>query len=82
VVFGIQAGKLEHREGTKWGNPYLKVLMSQLERPIAEKIGSSHLASTKAQTELLKVKKEIAELKKTLAALQSRKAEIEQSVGR
>jgi hypothetical protein len=44
----------------------LRILRSQLERYIAEKLGSSHLASTKTQTELRKVKKEIAELKKKL----------------
>jgi hypothetical protein len=30
-VEGIRAGKLEHREGAIWGNPYLRVLRSQLE---------------------------------------------------
>ena len=32
IVKGIRAGKLEYREGTIWGNPYLRVLRSQLER--------------------------------------------------
>ncbi len=82
IVSGIRAGKLEYREGAIWGNPYLRVLRSQLERYIAEKLGSSHLARTKTQTELRKIKKEIAELKKQLSALQARKAEIEQSIGR
>lgn len=80
IVKGIRAGKLEYREGSVWGNPYLRVLRGQLERYIAEKLGSSNLASTKKQTELRKVKKEIAELKKKLAVLQARKAELEQVV--
>ena len=79
IVKGIRARKLEYREGAIWGNPYLRILRSQLERYIAEKLGSSHLASTKTQTELRKVKKEIAELKKKLTALQARKAEIEKT---
>ncbi len=82
IVTGIRAGKLECREGATWGNPYLRVLRSQLERYIAQKLGSSRLAETKTQTELRKVKKEIAELKKKLAALQARKAEIEHSIGK
>lgn len=32
IVEGIQAGKLEFREGVVWGNPYLRILRSQLER--------------------------------------------------
>ncbi len=79
IVKGIRAGKLEYREGAIWGNPYLRILRSQLERYIAQKLGSSHLASTKTRTELRKVKKEIAELKKKLTALQARKAEIEKT---
>jgi len=80
IVKGIRAGKLEYREGEIWGNPYLRVLRSQLELYIDAKLGSNHLANTKNQTELRKVKKEIAELKKKLTALQVRKAEIEQDI--
>jgi hypothetical protein len=82
IVKGIRAGKLEYREGAIWGNPYLRVLRSQLEHYIAAQLGSSHLTSTKTQTELRRVKKEIAELKKKLTALQVRKAEIEQAIGK
>ena len=28
IVKGIRAGKLEYRQGSIWGNPYLKVLRS------------------------------------------------------
>lgn len=34
IVKGIQTGKLEYREGSIWGNPYLRVLRSQLEKYI------------------------------------------------
>jgi hypothetical protein len=80
IVKGIRAGKLEYREGAVFGNPYLKVLRSQLEQYIAEKNGSSHLADTKALTELRKIKKEMAGLKKQLTALEVRKAEIEHAI--
>ena len=36
IVKGIRAGKLEYREGAIWGNPYLRVLRSQLEQYIAD----------------------------------------------
>ncbi|MBI4267826.1 MAG: hypothetical protein HY662_03470, partial [Chloroflexi bacterium] len=39
IVKGIQTGKLEYRDGAIWGNPYLRVLRSQLERYIAEELG-------------------------------------------
>jgi hypothetical protein len=82
IVQGIQAGKLEYREGAVWGNPYLRVLRRQLEAYIAEKLGSKHLTSTKTQAELRKVKKEIAQLEKKLTELKARKSGLEQAVGK
>jgi hypothetical protein len=82
IVKGIRAGKLEYREGSIWGNPYLKILRSQLEKYIAQQFGSNHLAGSKAQTELRKVNKEIADLRKKLAALQVRKTEMEKAISK
>jgi hypothetical protein len=62
IVKGIQAGKLEFREGAVWGNPYLRVLRSQLELYIAAQFGSEYSLSKKSQTELRAVNKEIAHL--------------------
>lgn len=82
IVKGIRAGKLEYRQGAIWGNPYLRVLRSQLELYIADQLGARQLASTKTQTELRQVKKEITQLKKKLTALQVRKAELEHAIGK
>jgi hypothetical protein len=77
IVKGIRAGKLEYRDGAIWGNPYLRVLRSQLEQYIAEELGADRVSSGKNQTELRKIKKEIAEVEKRLAALQARRTELE-----
>jgi len=77
IVKGIRAGKLEYREGVIWGNPYLRILRSQLEKYIAEELGQDRLSSVKKQTELRKIKKEIANLKKRLNELQARRMELE-----
>ncbi len=77
IVKGIRAGKLEYREGAIWGNPYLRVLMSQLEQYIAEELGADRLSHGKNQTELRKIKKEMADLKKRLVELQARRTELQ-----
>ena len=77
IVKGIKAGKLEYREGVMWGNPYLRLLRSQLEQFITEELGADRLAYGKNKTELRKVKREMAKLKKTLKELQARKTELE-----
>ena len=80
IVNGIQTGTLEYREGSIWGNPYLRVLRSQLEHYIAEELGEDYLRRVKNQTELRRVKKEIADLKKRLEGLQERQHELEASL--
>ena len=42
IVKGINAGKLEYREGAIHGNPYLRVLRRQLEAYIVEELGDDH----------------------------------------
>ena len=77
IVKGIRADKLEYREGVIWGNPYLRLLRSQLEQYIAEQLGADRLSSGKNRTELRKVKKEIADLKRRLKELEVRRTELE-----
>jgi hypothetical protein len=80
IAKGIQTGELEYRDGAIWGNPYLRILRSQLEKYIAKELGEDYLTKVRNQTELRKVKKEISALKKKLNALQDRKAVLEQSL--
>jgi hypothetical protein len=82
IVEAIRVGKLEYREGSIWGNPYLRVLRSQLERYIAEQLGADRLLGGKNQTELRKIKKEMADLKKRLNELQTRRTELEKETKR
>ncbi len=80
IVKGIQAGKLEYREGAVWGNPYLRILRSQLELYIVEQLGSEYLVSKKSKSELRAINKEIADLREKLAALEARKVILERAI--
>ncbi|MGH8477178.1 MAG: hypothetical protein ACRER2_15650 [Methylococcales bacterium] len=82
IVKGIRTGNLEYREGAIWGNPYLKILRSQLEKYIAEELGEDYLLRVKNQTALRGLKKEIIHLKKKLENLQKRKAELKATLGK
>jgi hypothetical protein len=82
IVKGIRTGKLEYREGAVWGNPYLRVLRSQLEQYIAEEFGADRLSSGKNQTELRKITREMVNLKKRLVELQARRTELEKAMGK
>ena len=74
IFRGIQSGQLEAREGSGWGNPYFKILRSQIEAHIASEFGTEYLSGKKCQAELRAINKKITELKRTLAALEARKA--------
>ena len=80
IIKGIQTGKLEYRDGAIWGNPYLRILKSQLEEYIADELGKEYLIKVKNELELRKIKKEISDIKKKLNLLQIRKLEIEKSM--
>lgn len=80
IIKGIQAKKLEYRDGAIWGNPYLRVLRSQLEKYITEEIGKDYLMRVKGTTELRKITKEISDLKKRLNDLEQRRTTLEHSL--
>ena len=80
IAKGIQTGKLEYRDGSIWGNPYLRILRRQLEEYITEELGEDYLVRVNNQSELRRVKKEISDLNKRLNALQNRKDELEASL--
>jgi hypothetical protein len=82
IIKGIETGKLEYRDGSIWGNPYLRVLRSQLEEYIVAEFGPEHLVRIKNDFELLTIKKQISEAKKKLIALELRKKELESSMHR
>ncbi len=80
IIKGINAGKLEYRHGSIWGNPYIKVLRSQLEGYIADELGPEYLAKVKNKTELRRIEREISEVKKRMNELQIRKIELENAL--
>ena len=80
IIKGIQTARLEYRDGSIWGNPYLRLLRSQFEKYIGEELGETYLVKVKNQAELRRVKKEISDLKKKLKALEGRKAGLVESL--
>jgi hypothetical protein len=82
IVKGIRSGKLEYREGSIWGNPYLRLLRSQIEKYIDEELGRDRLSTGKNKTEIRKINKEIASIKKRLNELQARKTELEKQMAK
>ena len=80
IIKGIKGAQLEFREGSNFGNPYLKILRGQLEKFIVDQFGADYLTTKKAEAELNMITKRIRSTKKELAALEARKLDLERAL--
>ncbi len=80
IMNGIRAGKLDYRQGTVWGTPYVRILRRGLEQYIAEELGADRLRGGKKQAELRRIKKEMVELQNRLDELQARRTQLEKAM--
>jgi len=76
IIEGIKDGKLDYRINSMYGNPYYKLIRSEVETFVAEKYGSNYLKDKKIKKELAETKKKLKKLKTQVASLELRKAEL------
>ena len=76
IVAGIHAGKLQYRENSIYGAPFLRLIRSEVEALVSEKYGKDHLNKKKWKKELAEINKKLKELKSQTLSLESRKAEL------
>jgi len=76
IIEAINEGKLQYRENCVFGNPYLKLIRSEVETLVDEKHGSNYLEKRKTKNELAQVNKELKMLKPQVVSLEDRKVEL------
>lgn len=76
IIEGIEDGKLHYRINNAFGNPYFKLVRSEVEAFVDEKYGNNYLKKKKIKTELAQTNKELKRLKTQVASLEERKAEL------
>ena len=64
IIDAIKCGKLQYRQNHIHGNPYFRLLRTEVESLAKELFGEYHLMQSKLQNELAQVNKEISKLKK------------------
>ena len=77
IITAINAGKLQFRDGSIYGYPYLRLLRSEVEKLAEEKFGKDTLLKNKAKTELKKIKSELKTLKLKIEELEERKKNLD-----
>jgi hypothetical protein len=76
IIEGINDGKLQYRTNIIFGNPYFKLVRSEVEAFVDKKYGSNYLKNKKIKKELAQVNKELKMLKAQVVSLEQRKAEL------
>jgi hypothetical protein len=76
IVRAIRAGKLQYREHSMYGNPWLRLLRREVEALVKERHGANFLKGRQAKTELARINRELKRLKGQIAALEERKAKL------
>src|SRR5579864_6236598 len=76
IVRAIRAGKLQYREGSMYGNPWLRLLRREVEALVRKNHGDRYLMDRQARTELVRINRELKRLKTQMAALEARKSKL------
>ena len=81
IVEAIRTGKLHHRVASMHGNPWIRLLRSEVEQLVREHRGDSYLQQRQAATELARVDASLRRLRSELAALEKRRAALTALLG-
>jgi hypothetical protein len=76
IVLAIRAGKLHYREGSMYGNPWLRLLRREVEALVRKNHGDHYLMDRQSKTELARINRELKRLKTQMAALEERKSKL------
>ena len=76
IVEGIRAGKLQYRENSVYGSPFLRLIRREVEALVNEKYGNEYLKKKQLKKELAEVNKTLRELKSQTLSLEKRKTEL------
>jgi DNA mismatch repair ATPase MutS len=77
IIEAINDGKLQYRENSIHGNPYIRLLRAEVESFVNEKYGNKYLKKQKLKNDLKEVQKELKNLMARMNVLEKRKIEIQ-----
>jgi hypothetical protein len=81
IVAGIRAGKLQYRENSIYGSPFLRLIRHEVEALVVEKHGHAYLKKKQWKKEQAEVNKTLRQLKSQALILEARKAELQKLLG-
>lgn len=76
VFEAMKVGQLQYRQNYAHGNPYFRLLRSEVNSLAQEMRGAKHVEEQEVKHKLQKINKEINSLKRKLASLEKQKIEL------
>ncbi len=80
IIEAIKADKLQYRQNNVFGNPYLRLLRSEVESLVNEKYGPNYLKKKQLKKELSQTKRDLRKLKTQVNSFEKRKSELQASL--
>ena len=81
IFAAIDAGKLQYRPAAMHGNPWLRLLRSEVEDLAKALHGERYLREQRARAELARINRELKQLRAQLAALEERRSVLLSELG-
>src|SRR5437762_8460901 len=81
IFAAIDAGKLQYRPAAMHGNPWLRLLRSEVEDLARALHGERYLRERQARSELARIDRELKQLRAQLAALEERRTALFAQLG-
>jgi hypothetical protein len=76
IIGATRAGTLHYREGSMYGNPWLRLLRREVEALVQKKHGKNYLKDRQSEAELARINRELKRLKIQIAQLEERKSKL------
>ena len=76
IIQAIRAGKLQYRESSMYGNPWLRLLRREVEALVEKTRGGDYLKDRQAKTQLTRINGELRRLKREIAAMEERRSKL------
>ena len=80
IIEGIRGGKLHYQENNVYGNPFLRLIRSEVEVFVDEKHGGNYLKTKIIKKELAQTIKELKKLKIQVATLELKRSSLQASL--
>ncbi|HWF82695.1 MAG TPA: hypothetical protein VN695_19135 [Streptosporangiaceae bacterium] len=81
IYAAIRGGKLQYRQGSMHGNPWLRLLRREVEDLVKTRHGAQYVRERKQRMELARINRELKQLRAQIVALEENRAALLADLG-